>query len=254
MHIIIPMSGSGARFQKKGYRDIKPLIPVGGHPIIAYLLRLFPGETNFTFICNREHLKTTSLRATLEKFMPTGRIVGIEPHNRGPVWAVVQALDAIDDHEPTIISYCDFFGVWDYMAFREDVFQKQYAGAIPCYTGFHPHLLGSNRYASCRVDAQNNLLEIREKHSFTPNPMDSYQSAGIYYFNSGATMKKYCQQLVDEDINLNSEYYVSLVFNLLVRDHLPVHIYTMQKFCQWGTPEDLGEFTYWLEYFLPSHA
>ena len=110
-------------------------------------------------------------------------------------------------------------------------------------------MLGPNLYASCKTDANNQLIEIREKYSWTEDKMDSWQSDGTYYFKSGALMKKYFQQQVDEDVNLNGEYYVSLVYNLLVRDKLPVNIFEVDKFCQWGTPEDLQEFNYWLSYF-----
>ena len=58
MQIIIPMSGLGSRFVAKGYQDIKPLIPVQGRPIIDYVIKLFPGETKFVFICNNDHLNT----------------------------------------------------------------------------------------------------------------------------------------------------------------------------------------------------
>ena len=123
------------------------------------------------------------------------------------------------------------------------------AGAIPCYIGFHPHLLGPNLYASCKTDANKQLIEIREKYSWTEDKMQSYQSDGTYYFKSGKLVKQYFQALMDKNISLNDEYYVSLVYNLLVQDGLPVNIFEVEKFCQWGTPEDLEEFNYWLDYF-----
>lgn len=248
MQIVIPMSGLGSRFVAKGYTDIKPLIQVNGKPIIEYVISLFPGETDFLFICNNDHLKTTPVRSILEKLMPTGKIVGVPSAKKGPVWTVLAAKEYIQDTEPVIVNYCDFFAIWDYLAFKKFVTDTKCAGAIACYTGFHPHLLGPNLYASCKTDDQKNLLEIREKYSWTDDKMDSNQSDGTYYFQSGAMVKKYFQQLVTEDINLKGEYYVSLVYNLLVRDQLPVKIFPVEKFCQWGTPEDLQEFHFWLNH------
>lgn len=253
MQIIIPMSGLGSRFVRAGYTAIKPLIEVDGRPIIEYVIKLFPGETNFLFICNAEHLQSTPLRSVLERLMPTGTIVPVEHHKKGPVWAVLQAQDHIQVDEPVIVNYCDFNAVWNYVAFKQWVQQTQCAGAIPCYTGFHPHLLGPNLYASCKIDAAGNLVEIREKFSWTEDKMQSEQSDGTYYFRSGALVKKYFQALVDADVSLNGEYYVSLVYNLLVRDKLPVKLFPVEQFCQWGTPEDLQEFSYWLDYFKTKH-
>ena len=59
MQIIIPMSGVGQRFIRKGYQMPKPLINVEGKPIIHHVIDLFPGETNFKFICNKEHILKT---------------------------------------------------------------------------------------------------------------------------------------------------------------------------------------------------
>ena len=55
---------------------------------------------------------------------------------------------------------------------------------------------------------------------------------------------------MDEKISLNGEYYASLVYNLLVKDKLKVFVYDkVPHFLQWGTPEDLEEYKYWVEIF-----
>ena len=56
MQIIVPMSGYGERFRRAGYALPKALIEVDGKPIIAHVIDMFPGETDFIFICNKEHL------------------------------------------------------------------------------------------------------------------------------------------------------------------------------------------------------
>lgn len=249
MQIVIPMSGTGRRFMEAGYKNPKPLIVVDGKPIIEYVVDMFPGENDFLFICNGDHLRETHLRETLERIKPTGNIVEIEPHKLGPVYAVMAAAEHVKDDEPVVVNYCDFNQVWDYADFKKMTEETDCDGSIPCYIGFHPHLLGPNTYASCKLDSDGWLLEIREKHSFTENKMDCPQSSGTYYFKSGAIMKKYFQMLMDEKIELNGEYYSSLPYNLLVRDGLKVNIYEVEKFCQWGTPQDLKEYNYWSDYF-----
>ena len=41
MKVVIPMSGTGSRFSAKGYKEIKPLVPVFGKPIIEYIIKKF---------------------------------------------------------------------------------------------------------------------------------------------------------------------------------------------------------------------
>jgi len=249
LKIIIPLSGIGKRFADAGYKDIKPLIMVNGKPIIEWVVNLFPGETDFIFICRKEHLDTTPLRSELERIMPSGKIIGIEGHKFGPVYAVSKAFEEIGDDDQVIVNYCDFFQDWDFEHFKKTVSETICDGAIPCYTGFHPHLLHpENLYASCKKDNAGKLIEIREKFSFEADKSKAFHSGGTYYFSKGSDVKKYFQVMMDEDLNLNGEYYVSLVYNPMVRDGKKILVYDqVPHFCQWGTPGDLEEYKTWMD-------
>lgn len=248
MHIIIPMSGIGKRFLNAGYYEPKPLIEIDGMPIIEHVVNLFPGETNFTFICNQEHLSTTNMRQILKRIAPDGEVIAIVPHKKGPVFAVAQVFDKIIDDEEVIVNYCDFGTYWRYQDFLACVRALDVDGAIPSYRGFHPHMLGSTNYAFIN-DENQWLVEIKEKEPFTSNRMNEFASNGTYYFKKGAYVKKYLQQLMDEDIHLNGEFYVSLVYNLLKRDGLRTFVYEIQHMLQWGTPDDVQEYILWSNYF-----
>ena len=248
MQIIIPMSGTGSRFVRAGYRDLKPLIEVDGMPIIEHVTRMFPGETDFLFICGRDALEKTRLREVLTRIAPSGTIVAIDPHKRGPVHAVLQAADHVRQGEPVVVNYCDFAVEWDYKDFKRKMSDLRCAGCITAYRGFHPHSLGPNLYAYLRERDQY-LLEIREKHCFTDNRLKEYASSGTYYFRDGATMLHYFRLSVVRELTTNGEFYASSPFNLLVEDGVDVFIYELRKFLQWGTPEDLEEYQSWSRYF-----
>lgn len=249
MKIIIPMAGSGDRFIRAGYRSIKPLIEIEGKPMIEHVINMFPGEEDFIFISNREHLARTGLRTVLETAKPSGKIVPIESHKFGPVYTVLKTVDLIIDDEPVVVNYCDFSCCWNYADFKQIVAVNNYDGCVTAYKGFHPHLLGDGLYAGMRSDSRNMMLEIKEKHSFTENKMDSYHSAGTYYFRRGSYIKKYFRELIEKDINIKGEYYASIPFQLMKEDGLRIYIYELEHFLQWGTPEDMEEYIYWSEYF-----
>ena len=61
MQIIIPMSGIGKRFQREVYFT-KATIDVDGKPIIWHVINMFPGENDFIFICNKDHLNEESYK------------------------------------------------------------------------------------------------------------------------------------------------------------------------------------------------
>ena len=242
------MSGIGKRFIDAGYNDPKPLILIDGKPIIEHVCDLFPGETKFTFICNSKHLSETNIRNILKSIKPNSNIVEIPNHKKGPVYAVSLVEHLIDDNEEVIVNYCDFGTYWNYHDFLKHTRNRNADGAIPSYKGFHPHMLGSTNYAFMR-DNDQWMLEIKEKEPFTDNRMEEFASNGTYYFKKGSYVKKYFNEIMSKDIHLNGEYYVSLIYNLLVKDGLKVSIYNIQHMLQWGTPQDVEEYNTWTKYF-----
>jgi bifunctional N-acetylglucosamine-1-phosphate-uridyltransferase/glucosamine-1-phosphate-acetyltransferase GlmU-like protein len=93
------------------------------------------------------------------------------------------------------------------------------------------------------------MEKIQEKQPFTENRMEEYASNGTYYFKSGKIMKKYFQKLMENGMKVNNEYYVSMVYNLLVEDNLKVNIFEIENMLQWGTPKDLEIYSKWSQYF-----
>ena len=249
MKVIIPMSGMSSRFAAAGYDIPKYLIEIDGKRVIEHIINLYPKDSDFVFIINDKHKNETSIVKILDELVDKKEIVTIDRHKKGPIFSVSEFDDLIDDDEQVIINYCDFSIYWDYRNFKKFVDETQCDGCVICYIGFHPHMLGSDNYAFCRTDDNNKILEVREKQPFTDNKMSEFASAGNYYFRKGSYVKKYFRQLMDEDLNINGEYYVSLVYNLLIRDGLENLVYEIPYMLQWGTPFDLDIYNSWSNYY-----
>ena len=260
MNVIIPMTGYGSRFVAAGYQELKPFIRVMDKPVIEWIVKyMYPADVNMIFICRGEHLKNDpSMRERLLLLAPGAQIVSIENWvKKGPVYDVLRGYEelltkgAIDAEEPCIINYCDFYMQWNYDAFAKEAAARDCDGAVPCYSGFHPNLLPEkNYYASCLTDADDYLIEIREKYSFAQDKTKAKHSPGVYYFKNGSVMEKYCRMLTEhEECAINGEYYASLPYNFMVQDGLKVWVpVNVEYFCQWGTPEDMQEFVYWTDW------
>ena len=151
---------------------------------------MFPGETNFSFVCNEDHLNSDDyqMKEILSEVCPSSRIIGIKPHKLGPVHAVMQIDSYIDNNEPVIVNYCDFSCYWKYNDFKEFVSKENLDGAIPSYRGFHPHTIWSNYYAYLKTK-ESLLVDIQEKKPFSKDPSKEFASSGTYYFKSGYLMK-----------------------------------------------------------------
>lgn len=264
MQIVIPMSGFGERFRRAGYTVPKPLIEVDGKPIIGHVIDLFPGETDFIFICNEDHLANPDYRMAqiLQELCPTGRVVGIPAHKLGPIHAVRQVEHLLDPTRPVIVNYCDFTCYWNWDHFKSFVSETACAGAIPAYKGFHPHTLGTTNYAYIKEAGGENAkpvngddvygvwaLDIQEKQPYTDNRMEEFASSGTYYFASAKIMSDAFKQTMDQNIHVGGEYYVSLAYKPMFAKNEKVAVYPLQHFMQWGTPEDLHEYNSWSDTF-----
>lgn len=250
MQIVIPMSGFGERFRKAGYSVPKPLIEIEGKPLIEHVIDMFPGETDFIFVCAQPHLDEPCYRmeAILRQACPTGRIVGIPAHKLGPIHAVRQVEHLLDPQRPVVVNYCDFTCYWDWQHFKQFVRATACDGAIPAYRGFHPHSLGSTNYAYMR-EADGWVLDIQEKQPYTNNRMQEFASSGTYYFATAQLMSDAFRAVMEQELNIGGEFYASLAYKPMLAQRRPVAVYPLQHFMQWGTPEDVAEYNYWSKAF-----
>jgi len=244
MKIIVPMAGTGQRFVDKGYVDPKPIIRVNGKRIIEYILDMFSDDDEFVFICNNDHIDNTNLGEILYELKPDSKIYFMPQHKLGPVHTVKTIYDEIDDDEEVIISYCDNPYLWDRDDFMKYIRENELDGCVLTHTGFHPHTLANTKMAFVK-DKDGLLEKIKEKECYTDNPMNEHASTGIYYYRKGSYVKKYFEEMVERDINYNGEYYVTLVYNLLVEDGLKVGYYDTPYVTVFGTPDEVENFEAW---------
>jgi hypothetical protein len=238
------MAGTGNRFVQKGYKLPKPLISVSGKPILQYILDMFSKDDEYIFICNESHVNDFGIDKTLKEMIPNSVVLTMPNHKLGPVYTVSVAFDYIKDDEQVIVSYCDNSFIWDRDDFENYLKKNDVDGCVLTHTGFHPHTLSKTKMAF--IKEENGLLsEIKEKECYTDNPMEEHASTGIYYYKKGSYIKKYFNELMDKDLNYNGEYYVTLVYNLLIKDGLKVGFYDTPFVTVFGTPEEVETFEAW---------
>lgn len=244
MKVIIPMAGTGNRFVEKGYNLPKPLIKVNNKRIIEYILDPFDENDEIIFICNDQHIKNTNMSDILKDLRPNSTIVSMPNHKLGPVYTLKPFYDLIDDDEEIMVSYCDNAFVWKKDLFINHVKDNNLDGCILTHTGLHPHTLNSTKMAFLKVEDEL-LLEIKEKECYTDDPLSEHASTGAYYFKKGSYIKKYFDLLIDKNLNHNGEYYVTLVYNLLVQDNLRIGYFDTEFVTVFGTPEEVESFEAW---------
>jgi NDP-sugar pyrophosphorylase family protein len=250
MQLVVPMSGVGQRFKDKGYNLPKPFIEIGGKPMVQHVVEMFPGLEDVLFIVNREHYEDKELKieSRLERISPNAKIAVIDSHKLGPAWAVLQASKYINLSSPVVVNYCDFACTWDFSAFQETL-ESGVDGLIATYSGFHPHMLRNTQYAYLKLDKFGNLIEIQEKMSFTSSPMLEPASSGTYGFGTGQILLNAINKQIESGDSYNHEYYSSLTYRNMISSGQVIKSFQIEKFLQWGTPEDFEDFKAQKDFF-----
>lgn len=247
MNIIITLAGHSRRFREAGYTTPKFLIPIDGRPMIEHVVSMFDYTDVFHFVVNEDQINAyPDLSEMLKTISANTTLTVIEPHNLGPTYSALQVAE-ISNEDEVIVSYCDFFVNWNYKLFKRTILG--YAGGIPSFKGFHPASFGNTYYAYMRVNSNDEMLELREKKSFTPERHNEHASVGIYYFASWHLFSKYSELVLDKYKDTLPEAYVSLHFNHMVKDDLNIKVFPVKNFICWGTPSDLKQYFFWSDYF-----
>jgi dTDP-glucose pyrophosphorylase len=79
--------------------------------------------------------------------------------------------------------------------------------------------------------------------------MKEWASSGTYAFKSAKVLLQAIDEQIESGNSLNEEYYTSLTYIPILKKGKKVSLFPLQKFMQWGTPEDLEEFLYWSSKF-----
>src|SRR5438270_5557909 len=110
LQVVIPMAGRGSRFAQAGYATAKPLIPVGGRPMIQWVIEnIRPARPHhFIFLCLGEHLqKHPEVPAELAQLCPGCDIVPVAGVTEGAACTVMLAREFFDSDEPLMIANSD---------------------------------------------------------------------------------------------------------------------------------------------------
>ncbi|EAH6641309.1 glycosyl transferase family 2, partial [Campylobacter jejuni] len=239
MNIIIPATGIGKRFKEAGYKDLKPFIKVVKDKVILdYVVECFDTQKDIFYFIVQECEKNKFEDFILSRKI-NAKIIVYKGQKLGPAGSLYGVVSQLQDilNEEVIISYCDFGQEWNYRDFIQFTQENLDVQAIiPCYTGYHPHLLPlENVYAVCKVyDNTYKVYEVIEKYN-SKNKFEEYYSSGIYYFRTLKLAIEAIKKQIEAKDKVFGEYYISMTNNYL--ENVLCYPF-IEKFYQFGTPKD----------------
>ena len=231
MNVLIPMAGAGTRFEQAGFTFPKPLIDVGGKPMIQIVVDNLNIEARHIFIVQKSHYEKYNLKETLSLISPGCEIVQVEGVTEGAACTTLLAKDLIDNNEPLLIANSDQFVEWNSNEFMYSMTADAVDGGILTFKSTHP------KWSYAKLNDSGFVSEVAEK-----KPISNTATVGVYFWKRGADYVKYAERMIVCDKRVNKEFYVCPVFNEAIEDGQKVKIFDVEKMWGLGSPEDLDNF------------
>ena len=231
LNVVIPMAGAGSRFAKAGYTFPKPLIEVGGKPMIQVVVENLNIDANFIFIVQNSHREQYNLDTTLRLIAPGCEIIGIDGVTEGAACTVLLAKEFINNQNPLFFANSDQFVEWNSSEFFYRMQETDADGGIPIFKSTHP------KWSFARLDENNHVVEVQEK-----NPISDNATVGFYYFKKGADFVQNAEEMIMANDRVNNEFYLCPVYNYLIKNGGVVRISEIDEMWGLGTPEDLDSY------------
>ena len=238
LQIVVPMAGRGSRFADAGFTDPKPLIPVGGKPMIQWVIEnIRPAQNHqFTFICLSEHLERyPKVPSTLRSLCPGCNIVTVDNVTEGAACTVLLAKDYINNSDPLMIANADQIVEIDINTYLAEMELQQADGLIMTFESDHP------KWSYCRINDKGNISEVVEKQVVSKEA-----TVGIYNFRKGSDFVRAAERMIDLNLRVNNEFYVAPTYNQLIEEGSKVVVARTGReydgMYGLGVPEDLAFF------------
>jgi len=233
LNVLIPMAGAGSRFEQAGYTFPKPLIDVRNKPMIQVVIENLNIDANYIYLVQKKHREKYNLDTLLNLLTPGCKIVEVDGITEGAACTALLAKEFINNDNPLFFANSDQFVEWDSNDFMYKMQETNADGGIVTFKAIHP------KWSFAKIDKNGLVTEVAEK-----NPISDNATVGYYFWKHGSDFIKYAEQMIDENIRVNNEFYVCPVFNQAIKDNKEIRTFNVEGMWGLGTPEDLK---YYLE-------
>lgn len=234
----MPMAGEGTRFRNAGWTTPKPLIELKGKPLFVRAIESVKVEgapMKYSFIVRQEHINVYGVDKSIKRILPEAEVYSVKQTTRGAVETCLIAEKGIADDDAVVVMDCDLeFDSKEYRRLIEEALKASAndacGGALVSFTSDLP------KYSYAELGEDGLVKRTAEKEVIS-----SHALCGAYFFSTGREFKAAAHRLLDEPVMLKPEFYVSLLYNYLLKDGSPVRLAEMEMYRSYGTPEELQQ-------------
>jgi NDP-sugar pyrophosphorylase family protein len=251
--LVIPMAGLGKRFADEGYALTKPLIPISGRPMALQAIGDLPPAKNQSFVLRADMPGLEAIEEALLSTYPNCAVTLVPGVTEGQACSALIGLDVlekavlIEDLNPVTFSACD-----NGVLFDEDAYQalidnplidiivwgvRGHANAIR-----RPEMFGW-------INSDNGKIQNITVKTPLGSPLTDPIVIGTFTFKKNTQARDAINSLFARNGRINGEFYLDSCINDAIEMGLSCHLFEVDSFISWGTPNDLKTFEYWQSCF-----
>lgn len=228
MNIIIPMAGMGKRMRPHTLTTPKPLIPVGGKPIVQRLVE------DIVATCNEKideiaFIIGPNFGAEVEKHLcdvaaqlgAKGKIC-YQEEPQGTAHAILCAADTLKGNV--------------FIAFADTLFKATFS-----IDTNKDAIIWTQKVADPSAFGVVKLNGSNEIEAFVEKPKEFVSDLaiiGVYYFKDGEGLRKQLQRLIDEDIKLKGEYQITDAMDHMLKNGIKFYTDQVDEWLDCGNKDN----------------
>jgi len=238
LQIVLPMAGQGQRFADAGYALPKPLLPIGGVPMVVRAVLDLPPAARVVLLVRTEHMTRFGLDRAVLAYLPQAVVVPVEHLTEGQACTVRLAAPHLDPDAPVIVGACDNTHLYDPVELARSMAEND--AVIWTYRGEPRVQLKPTAYGWVRTDPAEprRALSVSCKVPLSATPVADHAVSGFFAFRSARLMNGAIDAMVAAGTRVNGEYYMDTVPNVLLAEGRRVGVFEVEKYLGWGTPAD----------------
>jgi NDP-sugar pyrophosphorylase family protein len=250
--LIVPMAGLGQRFANEGYTLTKPLIPVSGLPMVAQATYDLPAAEQHVFVLRADMQGHDEVARLLTELYPKALIKTIDQVTEGQACTALIGLEALADElgtflHPITIGACDNGALYDYIAFETLLADPNVDVIVWGVRGYpnairHPQMFGW-------IKTDNGSISAISVKTPLESPTTDPIVLGTFTFLRVEDFRLAVARLIARDGRINGEFYIDSCINDAIELGLRCHLFEVDSYLCWGTPNDLCTFEYWQSCF-----
>lgn len=238
IQLVIPAAGLGSRFASIGVNTPKPLIPVMGLPMIAWVIGNFKllSSDRIIIITRPELGIEENLLPFIENLECQVDFVYVDHVTEGPAISVSLAKPLLDMEEALVVANSDQFVSADLDTFIREIRESESVGQILTMKA------SGSKWSYVNRDENAMVVEVKEKIEIS-----SEATVGIYGWSQSKDFFMSLDLMMTANDRTNDEFYVAPSYNYLILNKLPVSAFNIGNVENHvhglGTPEDLEIFS-----------